>query len=179
LSPSLTPRSVESGTRPFLIVRICSQYDRVNRTAIGAITGIVGMSSFAVWWNSYSDPHWLAVNCWTLRDYVVCASTMLWVRLWRLVLAVETPILTSGRMRRIQMQMHIIHTDIFTVHASYWKTHDRRELQRHSKWRLSFVLSCYVHPIGDHNDVQQLSVLGNIFCISVLSGTISGTSIYR
>ena len=46
------------------------------------------------------------------------------------------------------------------------KTPNRRGTQRHSKWRLNFVLGSHLDLMGDQNDVPQLSIFVIILCIS-------------
>ena len=50
----------------------------------------------------------------------------------------------------------------------FLKTPNRRETQRHSKWRLNFVLSSHLDPIGDRNDVRELLFLFSMLGLRLL-----------
>ena len=54
----------------------------------------------------------------------------------------------------------------------FLKTPNRRGTQWNSKWRLNFVLSCHIDPIGDRNDVQYLSISVDILFIFSISGSV-------
>ena len=60
----------------------------------------------------------------------------------------------------------------------FLKTPNRRETQRHSKWRLDFVLSSHIDPIGDQNDVQYLSIYW-VYLVYLVLSTRLGTRYIR
>ena len=52
----------------------------------------------------------------------------------------------------------------------FLKALDRRGTNRQSKWRLNFVLSSHIDPIGDQNDVQYLSIYW-VYLVYLVLGT--------
>ena len=71
-----------------------------------------------------------------------------------------------------------ISTNIYCI-CSFLKTLNRRGTQIHSKWRLNFVLSSHIDPIGNQNDVQYLSIFVHILCIFGTRYQVQGTKYIR
>ena len=54
----------------------------------------------------------------------------------------------------------------------FLRTPNRRVTNRQSRWRLNFVLSSHIDPIGEQNNVQYMSIFVNMWFIFGISGNV-------